>query len=73
MLGGGGSVTIGLCICLYMWALMLQVGRSVLVGHSSGCRCPGDHASLQVRASTVARVSGGTWWDRQFVSGCSTE
>ena len=56
-----------------MWALMLRVGRSVVVGHSSGCRCPGDHVSLQLRASTVARVNGGTWWDSQFVSGRSRE
>ena len=49
--GGGGSVTIGLCICLYLWAVMLRVGKSVVVGHSDECRCPGDHASLQVRAS----------------------
>ena len=60
---------IGLCICLYVWDLMLRVGRSVVVGHSSGCRCPGDHVSLQVRTSTVAWVSDGTWWDSQFVWG----
>ena len=30
---------------------MLRVGRSVVVGYSGGCCCPGDHASLQARAS----------------------
>ena len=44
-------VTIGLCICLYLWAVMLCVGISVVVGHSGGFRCPDDHASLQARAS----------------------
>ena len=58
-------VAIGLCICLYLWAVMLRVGRSVVVGHSGGCRCPGDHAALQARASVwrewaVARVGTGS-------------
>ena len=35
--GGGGSMTIGLCISLY---------RYVAVGHSGGCGCLGDHESL---------------------------
>ena len=67
--GGGGSITIGLFICLYVLALMTQVGRTVVVGHSSGYRCLGDDMSLRVRASTVERVSGGTWWDRQLEPG----
>ena len=58
------SVMIDLCICLYLWAVMLRVGRSVVVGHSGGCRCSGDHM-LQVRASVwgewaVARVGTGS-------------
>ena len=44
---------------------MLRVGRSVVVGHSGGCRGPGDHASLQARASVwreraVTRVKTGS-------------
>ena len=27
--GGGGSVTIGLCMSLYLWAVMLRDGRYV--------------------------------------------
>ena len=42
---------IGLCLCLQLWAVMLHVDRSVVVGHSGGCHCPGDHVSLQARAS----------------------
>ena len=57
--GGGGSVTIGLFICLYMWALVTRVDETVVVVHSGGCRCLGDHASLQVRASTAV-TRGGT-------------
>ena len=58
-------VTIGLFMCLYLWALMLRVGRSVVVGHSGGCHCPGDRASLQARTSfwrgwAVARVGTGS-------------
>ena len=67
--GGGGSVTIGLFICLYVWTLVTRVGRTVVVVHSSGCHCLGDHASLQVRTSTVARASGNTWWDSQLEPG----
>ena len=44
--GGGGSVMIGLCISVYIWAVMLRVGGSVAVGHSGGCGCLGDHESL---------------------------
>ena len=32
-------MTIGLCISLYLWAVMLRVGGSVAVGHSGGCGC----------------------------------
>ena len=35
-----------LYISLYLWAVMLRVGRSIAVGHSSGCGCLGDHGSL---------------------------
>ena len=69
MLGGGGSVTIGPFICLYVWALVTRVGKIVVVVRSSGCRCLGDRALLQLHAMTVARASGNTWWDSQFVSG----
>ena len=34
-----------------LWAVMLRVGRSVVMGHSGGCHCPGDHALLHARAS----------------------
>ena len=37
---------------------MLRVGRSVVVGHSGGCRCPGDHASLQA----APRIGVSEWW-----------
>ena len=50
--------------------LMTRVGRIVVVVCSSGCRCLGDHVSLQLRATIVARASGDTWRDSQFVSGC---
>ena len=43
---GRTSVTIGLYISLYLWAVMLRVGRSIAVGHSSGCGCLGHHGSL---------------------------
>ena len=52
-------VTIGLCISLYLWAVMLRVGRYVAVGHSSGCGCLGDHESYK-RATRLAYVSGDT-------------
>ena len=58
---------------LYVWALMTRVGKTVVVVHSCGCHCLGDHTSLQVRASTVAWANGETWWDSQFASGRSTE
>ena len=57
------SVTIGPFICLYVWALVTRVGKIVVVVRSSGCRCLGDRALLQLRATTVAWVSGNTWWD----------
>ena len=64
-----GRVAIGPCICLYVWALVTRVGRTVVVVHISGCRCLGDHALLQVRSSTVARVSGNTWWGVSWSQG----
>ena len=57
MLGGGDSVTIGFCIWLYLWAVMLRVGGSVAVGHSGGCGCLGDRCK---RAPRLAYVSGDT-------------
>ena len=41
----------------------------VVVVRSGGCRCLGDHVVL-LRATIVARPSGDTWGDSQFVSGC---
>ena len=46
LLNNNTAVTIGLCISLYLWAVMLRVGGSVAVGHSGGCGWLGDHESL---------------------------
>ena len=43
------------CMGFYMWALVTWVGKIVVVVRSSGCRCLGDRALLQLRATTVAR------------------
>ena len=61
-------VTIGPFICLYVWAFVTRVDRIVVVVRSSGCRCL-DRVSLQLRATIVARPSGDTWGDSQFVLG----
>ena len=63
------NVTIGPFICLYVWALVTRVGKIIVVVHSSGCHCLGDHTLLQVRASTVARASGNTWWGVSWSQG----
>ena len=49
-------------MCLYVWALMLRVGRSVVVGHSGGCRCPGDTRVVASARLVLAQVSSGTCW-----------
>ena len=53
--GGGVIVMIGPFICLYVWALVTQVGRIVVVVRSSGCRCLGDRVSLQLRTTSLSR------------------
>ena len=69
--GGGCTVTpLGPWTNMFvpMGCNVADFGRSVVLGHSGGCRCSGDHASLQARASVLAWVSGDTCWDRLFGS-----
>ena len=65
------ALTIRTHIRCHLWVIVTRVDKMVV--RSGGCRCPGNHVLLQLRATIVARPSGGMWGDSQFVSGAHSE